>query len=74
MSDLLHRLDLMLRPGILEPHHQKTVAQALSAVTSMTNALQVVVLDPHIRVWLSELDPQAFAQAERALRVAGEAV
>lgn len=50
---------------------QKYGAQAKAAVEAMERALQVVALDPQIRAWLLENDPNALAQVQDALNLAG---
>lgn len=35
MSDILFLLDLMLRPGVLEEHHQKTVRMAFAEISNL---------------------------------------
>lgn len=39
----------------------------MSGVASLTSALKVLVLTPHIRTYLLAHDPKALAQAEHAL-------
>lgn len=42
-KDLLHRLDLMIRPHVLEIYHRETIKQAYSYIEELEKAAQATI-------------------------------